>query len=268
MIIETDHHADAPLAAASRKPSAQPRLADVRRDMAAIFGENAITGHAGPQRTRPLRKAEPPPLPPARRNLKPAPLLAAGLAGLIVGMAAIGTPRLIGHAAPDTSATAPATTVAASPFEDATPPAAAAPAAAAPSAEQAAPSPTTLTPVKRPDPVRLAKVDRPEEPAKPPEKRMVSAEPASLGAQCEGDRLERHWCLRHDILKADRMLRLAYANAIREGVERRFLVAHQRRWTQLRDRASSDPDGVVAGYRELAEDLERLSVNGRRRDRI
>lgn len=263
MIIETDHYADGPPPAASRKLPNQPRLAEVRRDMAAIFGENAIAGRARPLRAMPLRKAEPALQPQARRGLKPAPLLAAALAGLILGIAAIGTPRLIGHAAPDKPATAPATTVAASPFEDATPPD-----AAAPSAVPAPLSPAASKPVERPEPVRLAKTEMPKKPAKPAREGMAAAEPASRGAQCEGDRLERHWCLRHDILKADRTLRLAYANAIREGVERRFLVAHQRRWTQLRDRASSDPDGVVAGYRELAEDLDRLSVNGRRRDRI
>lgn len=263
MIIETDHHADFPTAAASHEPPAQPMLSDVRRDMAAIFGESAIAGRAGAQRAMPFRKADAPAPPSARRRMKPAPLLVAALGGVILGMAAIGTPRLIGHDAPARPAAPPATTVAASPFEGT-----ASPDAGPPSVSPARASSSVSKSAARTEPVRLAKTEKLEKPEKPAEERRASAQQASRGAQCEGDRLERHWCLRHDILKADRMLRLAYANAIREGVERRFLVAHQRRWTQLRDRASSDPDGVVAGYRELAEDLDRLSVNGRRRDRI
>lgn len=267
MIIDTDQQADLPTADASRKPLAQPTLSDVRRDMAAIFGESAMMGRAAPRRALPVRKPDVFAPPSARPQLKAAPALAAALAGLILGMAAIGTPRLLGHDAPSKPAAPPATAVAVSPFENIAPrdpP----PHAATPSAGPATTSPPVPKPVERAEPVRLAKVEKLEKPAKPPEKLRVPAEQASAGAECEGDRLERHWCLRHDILQADRMLRLAYANAIREGVERRFLVAHQRRWTRLRDRASSDPDGVVAGYRELAEDLERLSVNGRRRDRI
>lgn len=263
MIIETDHHSDPITASPARAPDARPALSGVRLDMAAIFGEGAKPGRTGPPRAAALRRSEAPLPPAAPRRRTAAPLLAAALAGLILGMAAIGTPRLISHMVPVRPAAPPATTVAASPFETVSPPPAIA----------IRPSPPASKPAGRAGPVQPAEVKADVKkveprPAKRAEERPAPAEPAARGTQCEGDRLERHWCLRHDILKADRRLRLAYANAIREGVERRFLVAHQRRWTRLRDRASSDPDGVVAGYRELADDLERLSINGRQRDRI
>ena len=242
-------------------------LADVRSDIAAIFGAPHGGGMtAAPLTTgrRALRSGAR--VPAATRKASAAPVaLAAGMAGLLAGMAVIGAhpllDRIDGPAASTQHGTPLAVTE--SPFEKAGPAAAEkrAPPAPAPAAE--------LTTVKAAQPVELTAVTEPvrTNPVKAAEAPGKAAQPESP-TQCEGDRLERQWCMRHDILEADRRLRRAYAAAIHEGVERRFLVAHQQRWTRLRSRASTDPEGVLEGYGELAAALERLSVNGRRRDRI
>lgn len=63
-------------------------------------------------------------------------------------------------------------------------------------------------------------------------------------------------CLRPQILDADRQLRTAYNDAVQAGVERRELVAYRRQWSKLRKRANSDPRSVLAGFREIAQQLD------------
>lgn len=247
-------------------------LADVREDMAAIFGGSGATTLPLPNHAQPVRKAgRPQPPVPSRRGSGAGPIACAALGGLVLGMAAIGVSGLTHHRMAPPRIAQAATTVAASPFETE---AAARPAALPPTQRAPTPAPP-IVPVERPAAAVKpsiavdAKTENvPSKPVDRPAEAQATADPAPSAPQCEGDRLERHWCMRHDILEADRNLRLAYAKAIREGVERRYLVAHQRRWTQLRDRATRDPDAVLGGYRELTDDLERLAVNGRRRDRL
>jgi len=72
----------------------------------------------------------------------------------------------------------------------------------------------------------------------------------------------RHVRVRHaanyaQVQAADRRLRAAYSAAIRAGAPRTILVADRDRWAALRRRAGRDPAGLVAGYGELARDLDR-----------
>ena len=271
MIVESAPPTGTPDVAAAGV-SQRVLLADVRKDMTAIFGESDAFSPALPNHALPFRKAgrqQPPAL--SRRRSAAGPIACAALGGLVLGMAAIGVSGLTNRTIAPPQITRAATTVAASPFEAG---AVARPAASTPTQRSSTPSPPIVS-VKRPTAaakpsaaVNTKTENVPPEPVDRSAEVQATADSAPDVPQCEGDRLERHWCMRHDILEADRNLRRAYANAIREGVERRYLVAHQRRWTQLRDRATRDPDTVLAGYRELTDDLERLAVNGRRRDRL
>ena len=247
-------------------------LADVREDMAAIFGDGDALHAATPHRAQPIRKVGAIQIPGSAWRGAAGPIACAALGGLLLGMAAIGVPGLINRTTAPPRVAQPAITVTENPFESV---AVTRPALLhrMPQAPPAAPSATVAgrlaaARVAPAMPTSTADERAPSKPAARSTETRASANPAPKGSQCEGDRLERHWCMRHDILEADRSLRLAYADAIAEGVERRYLVAHQRRWTRLRDRATRDPDAVLAGYRELAEDLRRLAINGRRRDRI
>lgn len=271
MIVESPSPAELARPDAGRDPPPRLLFADVRRDMSDIFGDPGAAVRAATPRTREIAVAGATALPagPIRRRTRKVPLLATALAGLLIGMAAMGgfhLTELRERIAP-LATTAPATGVAENPFE-------------APVATPAAPS-TAVVPrslVTAPKPVEAtqpAKKPTPEEAAEATEAKPAPTEPATqsdeapqAAAACEGDRLERAWCMRHDILEADRRLRGAYAEAIRQGVERKFLVTHQRRWTRLRNLAAQDPNGVLEGYAELAGDLERLSIHGRAADRI
>ncbi|WP_347271032.1 hypothetical protein [Rhizorhabdus histidinilytica] len=248
-----------------RQPPARLLLADVRHDMAAIFGE-LEAGDAPPPRTiaMAVKGATTPLAPAAGRRTAAGPLLAAAAAGLLIGVAGTGGLRfadLRDQMAPPPTL-APATGVAENPFER-PPPAMPAPQAIAKAAPPSLPSGNDR---------EEARAER-QETSTPPrpaarERTRKTTEAARRPAECEGDRLEQAWCMRSDILAADRRLRRAYAEAIHQGVERRFLVEHQRHWTRLRNRAARDPKGVLEGYRELAGDLERLSIHGRAADRI
>lgn len=264
MIIEHDSSSDLPNEAA-RDASLRLRLDDVRQDMAAIFGPGAGQPDLAPRLAQPVRKGGAAQKG-SQRRAAAGPIACAALGGLLLGMAAIAAPGLIHRMTAEPRASQPATTVAESPFEATAIAAPSLPPAPQPSAAPAVHPVAASAAV--PATALATKKTAPPRPVAQSKEVRAAADPAPRGTQCQGDRLERHWCMRHDILEADRDLRLAYAKAISEGVERRFLVAHQRRWSRLRDRASRNPDAVLAGYRELAEDLERLAVNGRRRDRI
>lgn len=247
-------------------PTVHLSLADIRKDMTDIFGDPGPATTAAPwTRAVPVEGSSIPSAPAPRRRTGAGPLLAAAAGGLLLGMASIGGFHLAERSRP-VPAPAPATGVAETPFERATerrdlPPKATVVAVPAAATETSA----------RPEMPRQQ--DRPDKRAEDdaPTRRVVADRPKETTAStsaCEGDRLERAWCMRPDILEADRHLRLAYAEAIRQGVERRFLVEHQRRWARLRNLASRDPQGVLEGYGELARDLERLSIHGRAANRI
>lgn len=63
-------------------------------------------------------------------------------------------------------------------------------------------------------------------------------------------------CMRPQILAADRQLRDAYRDAVRQGVDPRVLAAYERQWSTMRHRAISDPRGVTANYRQMAHELD------------
>jgi hypothetical protein len=62
---------------------------------------------------------------------------------------------------------------------------------------------------------------------------------------------------------ADRRLRAAYAAAIRAGAPRAILIENRDRWASLRRRAAHDPARLVAGYGDIARDLDRAAARGR-----
>ncbi|KQX18094.1 MULTISPECIES: hypothetical protein [unclassified Sphingomonas] len=243
-------------------------LADIRKDMTDIFGDPgpAATPVAPRTRAMPVEGSTIPSAPRARGRRGAGQLLAAATAGLLLGMAAIGGIHLVDSRSHSVPAAAPAIGVAETPFERGAErrdvPRRARVAVVPAATAETAVHPEALRPPS-------ASVKRATGETATP--RVAANRPgeatASPGA-CEGDRLERAWCMRPDILDADRHLRLTYAEAIDQGVERRFLVEHQRRWARLRNLASRDPQGVLEGYRELASDLKRLSIHGRAANRV
>jgi uncharacterized protein YecT (DUF1311 family) len=64
------------------------------------------------------------------------------------------------------------------------------------------------------------------------------------------------WCMRPQVLDADRQLRDAYQEAVRAGVDRSLLSNYRRQWSKLRGRANSDPRSVTGGYRQMAQQLD------------
>lgn len=248
-------------------PPVRLSLADIRNDMTDIFGDPGPVATIATPRTRavPVEGSTVPSAPPLRRRAGAGPLLAAATGGLLLGMASIGGFYLVDRSRP-VPAPAPATGVAETPFEQGAArgdPLRKAKAKAGPAA-----APETVarpdTPRQESGPDKRAAGNTATRPVAEDRPDDATASPRA----CEGDRLERAWCMRPDILEADRHLRLAYAEAIRQGVERRFLVEHQRRWARLRNLAARDPQGVLEGYGELARDLERLSVHGRVANRV
>lgn len=63
------------------------------------------------------------------------------------------------------------------------------------------------------------------------------------------------WCLRGAVAAADGQLRDAYATAIRAGVSRRTLEDIRDDWSRLRRRANKDPQLLIRGYGDLAQEL-------------
>lgn len=259
--------AERPASHDKREESAPPiLLGEVRADMDAIFG--AAPDPAGPVagRTAVVRPldADRSCYRTSRRRSRTLALIVCAVGGLLLGVVATGGFHLAsvrsGSAVRPTAP--PMAGVASNPFE-------VEPATAATGMQQAMSTAATLSRSNTPRKVEgravVAKVSATPSPASG---RPRETQPVRLAAQCVGDRLERARCMRPDILDADRRLRRAYAEAIRQGVERRFLIEHQRRWARLRNRAIRDPDHVLEGYGELAGALERLSLHGRAANRI
>jgi hypothetical protein len=204
------------------------RARSVSADLEAIFGEP----RAAPAEPRARRVARAPRAPGERvRRLSAASLgglAAAALAGIAAGALLVRTP---GASAPAAARVHPA----AIPVEMVPPlqtPQAADAALAAAAPVEASPARPVMT-AARPAP------------------RHIRVQHASSYAQVQA---------------ADRRLRAAYAAAIRAGAPRTILVADRDRWATLRRRAGRDPAGLVAGYGELARDLDRAAARGHVRE--
>ena len=63
-------------------------------------------------------------------------------------------------------------------------------------------------------------------------------------------------CMRPQIVDADLRLRTAYNQAAEAGVKRRKLVVYRREWSKLRKQTNSDPRRVLAGFHEIARELD------------
>jgi len=239
-------------------------LASVRADMEAIFGPPPIAKMTtGSKAALPFR-APGDKSPITQHHSKATPLLTGTAAGLLIGILAVGGYQMFGtrDPAPLGMVAAPTVGVAVPPFEAEDDAISAPPEKTAPVVAVARPQQTGPMPAGKNVSVKAATS------SDAGGARALTASSTRNTAQCEEDRLERAWCMRSDILDADRRLRRAYSEAIRQGVERRFLIEHQRRWARLRKLAARDPDRVLKGYDSLASALERLSVNGRAANRI
>lgn len=120
--------------------------------------------------------------------------------------------------------------------------------------------PPTVAPAPRPAPaaVQKASVKPKPKPARAAPARQTAR--SSDGYRCadlRGDAEAR--CAYPAVLAADRRLRDAYRQAVRAGVPRSTLVSYRSRWASLRHRADDQPERVIRGYREMAQDLTRLA---------
>lgn len=125
--------------------------------------------------------------------------------------------------------------------------------------------PAVVKPRAKPGPATHASKRKSAQPA------ALAASPATprsrSGRSCNGaGGLALARCMRPEILDADRQLRDAYHDAVRAGVERDALVAYRRQWSMMRQRAISDPRGVAAGYRQMADELYALQADLRADD--
>lgn len=60
------------------------------------------------------------------------------------------------------------------------------------------------------------------------------------------------------VMRADRRLRRAYANARNAGVSSQALATYNSRWADLLEDAEASPRRVASGYVALADNLDRL----------
>lgn len=115
--------------------------------------------------------------------------------------------------------------------------------ATAQSPPRSAPAPASPKPKRKSAPDQV--VDSATQSAGPPVETCDGMEGADLAR-----------CMRPQILDADLQLRTAYHEAARAGVKRRELLTYRRQWSKLRKRANSDPHSVLAGFREIAQQLD------------
>jgi hypothetical protein len=73
-------------------------------------------------------------------------------------------------------------------------------------------------------------------------------------ARCRGGE-----CGYDDVMAADARLRRAYNSALSSGVSLPVMVGYRNEWSDLRKRASDQPERVVSRYNAMAGDLERYS---------
>jgi hypothetical protein len=164
------------------------------------------------------------------------------------------------------------------------------PPAPAPQLRPDAPSPSpAVSPVaaRTPDPIEQVEASPPvveqararnKAPADDPKPRATERKTVRSEAVARSERVvareacddlplgERAWCLRPAILAADDRLRDAYASATRAGVDGDTLARYNERWSRLRGRTRRDPEDVLFGYNDLADDLSRLTRRHRERE--
>ena len=89
------------------------------------------------------------------------------------------------------------------------------------------------------------------------------AEPGDAGDDCTPHSLDDQ-CIYADVLRADRRLHAAYAQAAKVGVPRVALLSATRRWRQARAIAQDRPDEAIRLYDALADDLDGYVAGGAR----
>jgi uncharacterized protein YecT (DUF1311 family) len=152
----------------------------------------------------------------------------------------------------------------------------AAPARRAEAARAPAPAPHVAQARARPLPRYASGRDRPQELAS--DAAAASAvrtadrtppAPARAAPPRRCDRTEgverKAWCMRPQILAADRQLRAAYADAGRAGVSSTDLKHLQGRWTALQRQADTDPEKTLQAYGEIQDTLADLTRDRRAR---
>jgi hypothetical protein len=133
-----------------------------------------------------------------------------------------------------------------------------APAASAPQPEQPDSTPIpalALPPLQEPQTVDASLVKPPAPSTHKPKARVVHAHVRTA----HRPRPSYDCCSHAQVEAADRRLRDAYALAVRSGVPRGEIVLARDRWSAARHRAAHDPLGLVADYRDIADDLNRAS---------
>jgi len=235
-------------------PYVDRRSSSVERDMEVIFGEPSIDIERVRCPLSPIELAEP------RRQITRSLVLTASLtvAAIIVGLG-VSSQR---HELTDWAQAA----------------------ASAPTARAASRLPTTQKPAPVPapatsitqtpqslssnSPAKMIDAADPTPPQRSASTRAVStrSEPKVLGAKADTSRTnqscanldgwERDDCMQADVVEADRVLRMAYARAVDDGVSGQVLNRYQRRWSRLLDRAHSDPDRVTAMLGSMARQLD------------
>lgn len=98
---------------------------------------------------------------------------------------------------------------------------------------------------------------------------MASARaPAASGLASGCQRLDGHrrqTCYHEQVIRADRQLRWAYADAAEAGVSRPVMVSYRDQWADLRGQAIRDPTRVVDDYGAMARDLRHEAQVARNR---
>jgi hypothetical protein len=132
---------------------------------------------------------------------------------------------------------------------------------------QPALAPLATLPINRPAPVTTP-VAAPVTPAPAPTVKRIAAhaKPARRAPRLvtASTACGRGGCSRATVLAADARLRRAYAGALHAGVSQRALLDYRDRWWALRRRAPHEPARVVAGYRQMAAELDRMAARQRK----
>ena len=256
----------------SRHP---PTLGFVARDLEGIFGAPTSSRRVEPVRTAPSPNEAPPPRQGRRGNAVMGGVLAVVASGALAAFVLNGAPTDpvrtgSGPTAPGAGVTVelrqpspgpgamepdPGTAVAGDIGDLASLPPPLAPSQAgdvgAPPSLPASPSQST-----RAGPIRVALPQRDRVVLRT----ALPARSAALEYGCDGDSgYERAQCEHQTVMRADRRLRRAYANARNSGVSSQVLARYNSRWSNLLDDAEASPRQVASGYLAMANKLDRLT---------
>lgn len=206
------------------------RAHEVAAEMEAIFGQAAHEGRA----LAPRAYAQ---APAARVERRPGSgpftltnvggVLAAALAGVAIGSLLARVPQFERHAAP-------------------------------PTAKPAALLVEALPPLQTPQTVDEVLIASKAPPAETPAPRPRAA-PVRAHAVHRPRATTQACCTYSQVAAADRRLRSAYDSALQRGVPRDQIVAAHTRWSSARRRGAHDPVRLIADYRDIAADLDRMS---------